>query len=162
MSSNLILSGRFYYSYSQFMVFDRSVKLPGCAWTDAHFLQGFARRDQNVCFGTLSEFGHADLNVYLAPYETRDEYERVVEVPLKVLSTEIAISGPEEYPEKYVAQVTAGDYRLVSAQATVREDLETIDLYLERLAFPLAGSRIIVADGALRPPSPLLETAEVA
>jgi hypothetical protein len=43
----------------------------------------------------------------------------------------------------------------------IAQDRETIDLYFEEIASPLLKSRIIVADAALDPPSPLLESVEV-
>jgi hypothetical protein len=62
-------------------------------------------------------------------------------------------------PER-VFQLPKGHYRLVAAQAVTEEDQEKMDLYFEKLTEPLATSRIIVADDVMRPPTPLLETAE--
>jgi len=36
VSEAAIYSATMYFSNSQFQVFDSSVKLPGCAWTDGH------------------------------------------------------------------------------------------------------------------------------
>jgi len=152
-----------YFSYSQFMVFDRSVELPGCDWTESHVRQGFARREQNVSFSTLDEFGTADLVVHLGPYVSASRHQRVIEVPLQVSSGKVVVCGPEESgAEEHVVSVESGPYRLVAAQALVTEGLEAIDLYLEALTAPITRSRILVADRALQPPDPLLETVEVA
>jgi hypothetical protein len=35
----------------------------GCAWTAEHTAQGFARRQSTVNFGTLLEFGYADVAI---------------------------------------------------------------------------------------------------
>ncbi len=161
-SEKLIYSASIYFSYNQFHVFDASVKLPGCAWTDGHFKQGFARRPQNVNFGTLLEFGEGDVAVHLGSYEERDEHERVVEVPLEVASGEVVIGGPEEYPNKHIITVPTGHYRLVAAQSVTDDAREAIDLYFEKVPEPLKRSRILLADGGLEPPGPLLESADVA
>jgi hypothetical protein len=150
------------FSYSQFMVFDASVELPGCAWTDAHQKQAFARRDHNVSFGTPLEFGHGDIAVHLGPYEGKDDHERVIEVPMEVTSGEVVIGGPEEFPNKHIFMLPAGHYRLVAAQTVIDDDREAIDLYFEKLAEPLMRSRILIADEGLVPATPLLETVEVA
>ncbi len=162
VSEEALYSATIYFSYSQFQVFDSSVKLPGCAWTDGHYQQGFARREQNVSFGTPLEFGHGDVAVHLGPYRGKDDHERVIEVPIEVSSGEVVIGGPEEYPNKHVVKLPKGHYRLVAAQAVTSDDREAIDLYFEKLPEPLAKSQIIVADDALHPPSPLLESVEVA
>ncbi len=162
VSEAAIYSGTTYFSYSQFQVFDSEVKLPGCAWTDGHYKQGFARREPNVSFGTLLEFGHADVAVHLGPYKGNDDHERVIEVPIEVSSGEVVVGGPEEYPNKHIVKVPKGHYRLVAAQTVTGDEREAIDLYFERLAEPLARSRIVVADDVLDPPSPLLESVETA
>jgi hypothetical protein len=155
-------SGTIYFSYNQFLVFDASVKLPGCAWTEDHFKQGFARREQNASFGTLLEYGHGDMAAYLGPYEGKDDHERVIEVPIEVSSGQVVIGEPEEYPNKHIVKMPKGHYRLVAAQTATADNREAIDLYFEKLNKPLAESRIIVADPALNPASPLLESAEAA
>jgi hypothetical protein len=162
LDQSAVLVAVVYFSYSQFCVFDRSVTLPGCAWTDAHFRQGFARREENVCFGTLLEFGHAELAVHLGPYEAMGHHERVVEVPLSVSSGEIVIAGPEDTQNEHLVQLAPGHYRLVVAQTVTAEDREAIALHFERLAEPLLHSRIVVCDDALAPPDPLVETVDVA
>jgi hypothetical protein len=157
-----IYSATIYFSYGQFQVFDSSVRLLGCAWTEGHYKQGFARRELNVSFGTMLEFGHGDVAVYLGAHQEKDNHERVIEVPIDLSSGEVVIGGPEEYPNKHIVEMPKGHYRLVAAQMVTDDDREAIDLYFEKLAEPLAKSRIVVADDALDARSPLLETAEVA
>jgi hypothetical protein len=79
MSTKPNLSSRFHFSYSQFLVYDASVRLPGCDWTDEHSAQGFARRESTVNFSTLLEFGLADVAVIHGAYRPTEEYERVIE-----------------------------------------------------------------------------------
>ena len=94
-----IFSSSLYFSYNQFLVFDRSVATrPGLDWTEVHSKQGFARREKTVSFGTLLEFGHAEVAVHLGPYKPTNNHERVIEVPLEVPSGEVVIGGPEEAP----------------------------------------------------------------
>lgn len=160
LSDSAIFSATVYFSYNQFFVFDKSIKLPACTWTERHFNQGFARREKNAVFGSLLEFGYAELAVYLGAYKGRDAHERVIEVPIEVSSGEVVIAGPEEFDDTRVVKLAKGHYRLVVAQTVTDEDRETIDLYFEKLAAPLTKSQIIVADDALHPPSPLIDTAD--
>jgi hypothetical protein len=117
---------------------------------------------RNVSFGTPLEFGYGAVLIHVGPYERRDEHIRVIEVPFEVSSGEVVVGGPEEFPVKpdRVFQLSKGHYRLAAAQTVTDEDNENINVYFEKVSEPLATSRILVADEALRPPSPLLETAE--
>jgi hypothetical protein len=83
MGTQTVIQRDVYFSYGQFMVFDRSVKLPGLDWTDAHFSQGFARRESVVCVRALDEFGNATVRVRIGPYAPSDLYARVIAVPFK-------------------------------------------------------------------------------
>jgi Competence protein J (ComJ) len=161
LSDSAIFSARIYFAYSQFQVFDKAA-LPGHHWTQSHFDQGFARTERNVSFGTPLEFGHGAVLVHLGPYEGRDDHLRVIEVPFEVSSGEVVVGGPEEFPVKpeRVFQLPKGHYRLAAAQTVTDEEHENIDLYFEKLAEPLTKSRILVAEGGLRAPTPLLESAE--
>jgi hypothetical protein len=161
LSDSAILSARIVFGYSQFLLFDKEAR-PGHRWSQGHYDQGFARTGRSVSFGTPLEFGLGAVLVHLGPYEGRDEHTRVIEVPFEVSSGEVVVGGPEEFPvaPERVFQLPNGHYRLVVAQAVTDEDQEKIDLYFEKLAEPLPTSRVIVADEAMRPPTPLLETAE--
>jgi len=161
LSDSGIFSTKIYFAYSQFQVFDKAT-LPGHHWTQGHFDQGFARTERNVSFGTPLEFGHGAVVVHRGPYEARDDHTRVIEVPFEVWTGEVVVGGPEEFPVKpeRVFQLPKGHYRLVAAQTVADEDQENIDLYFEKLTEPLTKSRIVVADDAIHPPSPLLESAE--
>ena len=55
-----------------------------------------------------------------------------------------------------------GNYRLVAAQQVLDDETEKIHLFFEPLTQPLERSAILVSDEALDPPSPLVETAEIA
>ena len=161
LSDSAILSTRIAFGYSQFLVFDKEAPA-GHQWSQGHYDQGFARTGRSVSFGTPLEFGHGAVLVHVGPYEGRDDHTRVIEVPFEVSSGEVVVGGPEEFPVKpeRVFQLPKGHYRLVAAQAVIEEDQEKIDLYFEKLAEPLATSRIISADEGMHPPTPLLETAE--
>jgi hypothetical protein len=161
LSDSAIFSARIVLAYSQFLVFDKEAPA-GHRWSQGHYDQGFARTGRSVSFATPLEFGRGDVLVHLGPYEGRDEHTRVIEVPFDVSSGEVVVGGPEEFPVKpeRVFHLPKGHYRLVAAQAMTDEEQEEIDLYFEKLAEPLATSRIVIADEAMRPPTPLLETAE--
>jgi hypothetical protein len=151
-----------YFSYTQFMVFDHSIDLPGCAWTEAHSAQGFARRESAVCFNSILEFGDADISVIRGAYDLTDQYDRVISVPFTVTSGKVAVEGPEECDVNRVIELRNGVYRLVAAQRVVNDTAEEIDLYFELLQAPLQQSEVLVADENLNPPEKLLEVADVA
>jgi hypothetical protein len=161
MNMKTILSPRLYFSYSQFMIYDQDVKLPGCSWTDEHSAQGFARRDSTVNFNTPLEFGYANVTVSHDIYEPRKEYERVIAVPFLVTSGLVIVEGPEETTERNI-KLPPGNYRLVAAQHITGVEEEAIDLFFELLTKPLERSEVLIADEALNPSVPLIELAGVA
>jgi hypothetical protein len=114
-----------------------------------------------VAFGTLLEYGKARVEVVVRTYQPRDIYERVIAVPFAVVSGKIIVDGPEETETGRERNFTLppGNYRLVAAQRVTGDEAEAIDLFFESVSAPLA---ILVADSALNPPTPLLETAQVA
>ena len=155
-----VLLSRMYFSFKQFFVFDRSVKLPACSWTQAHYDQGFARRTSNAAFSTLLEFGHADVAVCMRAYGPSGAYQRVIEIPLEIPSGVAVVAGPEEFDDERVVQLERGHYRLTVAQSVEDDDTQLIDLYFEALDSPQLVSHVLVADGELHPSDSLLETAE--
>ena len=144
------------------MVYDGSVELPGCDWTDQHTAQGFARRDSVVNFNTLIEFGYADVAISRGAYQSQQDYTRVIAVPFHVTSGKVLVEGPEEARGKRSIALRPGHYRLVAAQQVLGEEEETIHLYFEPLTKPSERSTILIADMALSPSTPLIETAKVA
>jgi hypothetical protein len=117
MAKKFRLSPRLYFSYGQFLVYDRDVKAPGCRWTDEHTSQGFARRESTVCFRTLLEFGYADVSYCEGPFQPEVEYERVIAVPFFVSSGTVVIDGPDEVSVGRTFTLPAGNYRLVAGSA---------------------------------------------
>ena len=144
------------------MVYDQSVRLPGCDWTEEHTAQGFARRELVVNFNTLLEFGYADVAVSRETYQPEQEYQRAIAVPFQVTSGKVVVEGPEETTVERAVSLPPGHYRLVAAQHVTGDDKEVIDLYFEPLTEALESSAILVADEALTPSTPLIETAKVA
>ena len=144
------------------MVFDETVQLPGCDWTEQHTEQGFARRESVVNFSTLLEFGHADVTINVGTYEPHPDYERVISVPFLITSGRVLVEGPEETEAERSVTLPPGNYRLVVAQHITADDEERIDLCFEPLTKALEGSAVLVADEALDPPTPLIESAEIA
>lgn len=156
------LSPRLYFSYNQFMVYDNSVQLPGCDWTDQHTAQGFARRNSTVNFATLIESGYADVSVFIGAYQASTPYDRSIIVPFLVTSGQIIVEGPEEAISERNFSLPPGNYRLVASQRVTANESEAIDLCFELLTKPLERSTILTADNALNPPTPLVETSAVA
>jgi hypothetical protein len=162
MSKKTPLQPRLYFSYRQFLVYDFSVKAPGCLWTEAHSVQGFARRESVVSFGTLLEFGYADVSYRRGPFQPHEAYERVIAVPLTVSTGKVIVDGPEEINIGRGFELPVGDYQIVAAQRVVGDGEELIDLFVETVDEPLRSSKVIVADALLNPPVHLVETAEIA
>jgi Competence protein J (ComJ) len=153
---------KMYFSYNQFMVYDSGEKLPGSDWKDEHVSQGFARREFSIGFGTLLQFGHASVRVFIGSPAGIEEYERVVSVPLNVKSGDIRIEGPEEYPVERKILVSPGWYQVIVAQIAKSDEVEQIDIYLKSISSDSGGSSVILADEGLNPPKILLESAEIA
>jgi len=171
VSSGDYISPDLYFSYSQFMVFDASVKLPGCDWTDAHISQGFARRHGVVAVSTLLEFGTARVAVTLAAPDPHSlqAYTRVIAVPLAVTSGTLSIQGPEEDAGTRQVRVAKGHYRATIAQVVRdaehgddEDEKEDIRIWFEKVDVPVMRSRLLVMDDGLDPPTPLVETADIA
>lgn len=162
MRSKTTSNPKLYFSYSQFLVYDESVKLPGCAWTDRHSAQGFARRESTVCFGSILEFGYANVVISQNFYRPNKEFKRVIAVPFLVMSGNVVVDGPEEMNTDRSVTIPPGNYRLIAAQCVVGNNEEAIDLFFETVVEPLTRSIILVADEKLSPSASLLETAEIA
>lgn len=149
------------FSFNQFLVYDSSVSMPGCLWTDTHIRQGFARRESVVCFGTILEFGKASLSVYLEPYPKEMNHDRAISTPFKSPTGKILIEGPEESNTNRYIELEPGFYNLTAAQKVV-DYCEEIELFFEKVIEPNSHSMIIIADDELDPPDELKEYAEIA
>lgn len=162
MTDEGVLPPTMYFSYGQFMVFDQNVQLPGCDWGEEHYAQGFARRESSACFRALSEFGQAKVRATAGLYVARDEYLRVIAFPFAVESGVVVVEGPEEIGTGRTMQLPPGSYRLVVAQVQTGEDEEAVDLFFEKIPQRAQHSEVLVCDGELNPPTPLIEMASVA
>jgi len=165
-----LLTSRMDFSYNQFMVFSADLDLAELAmdWTQEHVDQGFARRKSIVSFSTITQYGQADLNVYLARFEDTASYQRVIAVPFYSPIARVVICGPEEVGSEHFLTVETGYYRLIEAQKLLQPHEYTgdlghiaVDLYFELVEKPLETSQIIVCDSMLSPPRDLLEYAEL-
>jgi hypothetical protein len=157
-----VLSPRMYFSYGQFMVYDIDVISPWYAWTEGHYAQGFARRDSAVCFGSILDFGHADVTFVLGGYQPAQRFERVIAVPFTVVTGRVAVKGPEEFDIDRLIELPRGYYCLTAAQQMLSDDLEDVHLFFESVAERQQVSSILVEDELLSPSYPLLETVEIA
>ena len=151
-----------FFSYGQFMVYDHSVSLPGCIWQDLHVNQGFARRESVVCFGTILDYGRANVHVWLQPFAKRKEHQRAISVPFFSPEGRVFLEGPEETVTDRYLDIEVGHYLVTAAQYVLNYQEEEIDLFFERVISPAAHSRILLADEQLNPPEELVEDAEIA
>lgn len=164
MKTNIIyLNPDLFFSYSQFYIYDETVQMPACDWTEAHSAQGFARREGTVAFGTLLEFGTSKVIVKIGAYQPCDRYQRVIAVPFTVVAGKVIVDGPEESENgrERIFSLSPGNYRLVVAQSVLSDEEEAIELFFESLAHPLERSVVLVADEALNPFVPLIETSGI-
>jgi hypothetical protein len=161
MSKRKIFHDGVIVSYSQVMIYDKSVQLPGCDWTETHSNQGFARREGTFCCGTLIDCGKANITVYLGAIDALDKYERVIETPFKAHTGKIGVEGPDEYPIERGFQIEPGIYNLTVAQKFVDEGMVKVDVYFQWIDKPLTKSAILLQDDDLNPPDILLEDAEI-
>jgi hypothetical protein len=155
----IVLSPDLYFSYGQFFVYDKELTNPATEWSPDHTRQGFARRERAIAVGTLLEFGFATVTVGLDLPNPLTSYERVLALPLELRSGLLAVDGPEEHPIARWCPAAPGYYRVLIAQRTIEDEREDIAISLERLATRLDRSEVLIADDALDPPTPLIETA---
>lgn len=158
-----IIFQELYFSYGQIMIYDSREIYPECDWTDRHVAQGFAKRISTVCFGTILEYGYADVTIFMKAFaSSNSNYARAISVPFSCLSGSISIRGPEEVGIDRRFQIPIGHYRLTMAQSSDPDhDREIIEIYFEILSEPAICSEIVIADDLLEPAWPLLETADI-
>lgn len=160
-----IASFQIYASYSQFMVFDDSVRLPGLNWTEAHSRQGFIRSESSIGFGIPYEFGKSRVDVFLgAPPPLEAKCDRAFSVPFYAPTGRIVVSGPEEVPPdaSQIFEVPLGHYKLTAAIRAVGEQEFDIGIFLEPTQIPVASSVVLVADEYMTANDVLVETGGVA
>ncbi|XHC26852.1 MAG: competence protein ComJ [Phycisphaerales bacterium] len=148
-----------YFSYGQFLLYDSQEDLPGCAWEEPHFRQGFARRRNCASFLTLDQFGDAKLDVTIGPYRSRDHHVRVIAVSIEIDSGLVMVEGPEEYGENRGFRLAPGTYRVTVGQSEFSREID--------ISFDLDGSgfresEILLCDDDLEPSDLLLEECGVA
>jgi hypothetical protein len=151
----------FDFSYNQFLVYDVSVEVPECEWREAHFNQGFARRESTVCVGTILQYGQADATVFFGPFARQADYLRAIRIPFYSPTGKVIIRGMMELYVAHILFCPPGHYNLYVAQRITDEenDCEAIDLFFLQQEVSSSKSEIIIADDGLAPPPVLLETA---
>ena len=106
-----------HFSHGSFTINDSAVPFALFKTGPGHANQGFARTESQVMFSTMLEYGRVLLNVYLGPYMPSETYDCVIEVPLRVDSGQVVMSGgPSDLPEGRTVKLPPGDYRLTCAQ----------------------------------------------
>lgn len=152
-----------YFSYSQFMVYDGSVRLPGCEWTPAHTKQGFARQVSTANFRSMHEFGDAQIRVFLGEASGLEAAERVIAVPFLVKAGYILVEGPEEErDEGRRVELPPGAYELTCAQRVTGDETEEISLHFAPRTVLPSNSKVLRADRQLEVPTELVEGAATA
>ncbi len=162
VEANLIGDPTLYFSYGQFMAYDRDENQPGSIWTDDHVRQGFVRRPHSICFGTLVSHGQAELRILLGTPSDIHLYERVVCVPIELPSGELRLEDPEEYPINRMVHISPGCYQLYVAQRAIDDDTLQMDLFVSSISGDPVGSIILRADEQLHSHGDLVETGDVA
>jgi hypothetical protein len=152
----------FNFDYSQFLVYDVSVEVPVCQWTEAHVNQGFARRESVACVGTLFQGGSADVTVFSGSFRAQESYRRVIALPFHSPEGKVIVGGLLEMYIAHVVFCPRGYHKLYVAQWVADEESERegVHLFFHHRQEPVASSEIILADEGLSPPAVLLESAE--
>lgn len=149
------------FSHGQFLLFDATVAVPECEWTDDHTSQGFARRESAICLGSILQDGVASVRVFHGSYSPQREYQRVIANPFTSPSGRIIVNGLMEMYISRLVQLRPGYYRVYTCQALddAHDEHELIDLFFFPEEQPSHQSEIIIADEGLSPPSVLVEEA---
>ena len=150
-----------YFSYSQVIAFDDCETQPGSLWTVRHVKQGFVRRPHSVGIGMISEYGEARLRVYNGKVTRHEEYDRIVSVPIEIVSGVLHFEGPEECNVERVIHLNPGTYTLCVAQCN-EDNFVRVDVFVESVLGNDCRSSIIKADSKMATHSDLLEDGEVA
>ncbi|HEY7308444.1 MAG TPA: competence protein ComJ [Gemmataceae bacterium] len=155
--------GQFYFGfdYNQFIVYDVSVEVPECKWTEEHCNQGFARRASVACIGTLLQYGQGEATVFFGPYLEQKNYQRVIALPFHSSTGKVIVQGMMEIYLAHILFCDRGHYKLYIAQwiADEEDEREGIHIFFHLQDQPLSKSEIIIADEGLSPPPILLEDA---
>ena len=148
-------------SYAQLAVFDSSIVSPFNDWTQAHVDQGFAWRPGSVSFGTLDTSGPLRLEVFRSRelVESASHSQRIIRVPFAVPEhgkLEVGSIGSSA-----ILEVPCGQYEMTFEHGIDAAGQMWANLYF-RACQDETPPRILRADKDLRPPEPLLMTAEPA
>lgn len=147
-----------HYAYGLVMVFDQYETVPQAHWTQQHQDQGFARRERSVLFSTLRQEGKARVNAFEGRPNDLNQGDRIISVPLQILSGKLNIQGLEEWPIKRSVKVSPGVNTVILSQRIDEgTDELVLDFFIDMLATDT--SRILKADRSLNVPPVLLETA---
>src|SRR5262249_46153453 len=111
MKTTALAHFRFDIDHNQFLIYDVSVQVPQCEWTEEHSDQGFARRDSCACIATLLQDGHADTTVFFGPFDKRPIYQRVIALPFFAPEGKIIIRGLMEHYLAHVLFCRQGHYK---------------------------------------------------
>lgn len=152
-----------YFSYAQFLIFDTTMRDAAIDWGDDHAAQGFVQSRSIAAIGTLLSHGVARTRVFGQEPSDLQQYDRVIALPLELTSDRVSFTDPEALPaEAMTIEMAPGHYRLIIAQRLEDEGRrESIDVFFDKLAVPLPHGSILVVDGALAPPDPLVGDAVI-
>lgn len=151
---------KMYISYRQFLVYDDSESVAGCYWTDGHLAQGFARREAIVSFGTLIEFGCAEIEWFLEPFNKTRQFHRAISVPFVVRDGKLHVRGPEEHLIDRSILLPRGSYVVTAAQQYLDDENEYIALFIEHTSALRSDSRILIRDSSIVA-TELIETSDL-
>src|SRR5437870_5008439 len=116
MKTSILGRFRFKFDYNQFLVYDVSVQVPECTWTEEHCNQGFARRDSTACVGTILQYGQAEATAFFGPYTEQKLYSRVIALPFFSSTGRIIVQGLTEIYLAHILFCDPGHYKLIIAQ----------------------------------------------
>jgi len=142
-------------SYSQVVVFDRSLERPFNLWTDKHVAQGFSWRPGSAAFGTIAEDGRHLVTVAVDMTEGEQPLGaiRIIDVPFEVPAGDVVEIG--SISDSSLLEIPAGTYRLrFECYEPVSGEASRIRFLFVRDASPTF--QIVRADSGLSPANELL------
>ncbi len=140
-----------YYSYGQFCICDVIVNDYPSERTNAHFNQGFLRKDSAIWFRAIGDAGKMYVTIYDGEMPVDVPAERAIEVSILLSSGQIAIWNPEDGGVKDTIIPLHFErkwYRLGVAQELIDDNSEAVALYFKESP-DFTQSKVVIRDKQL-------------
>ena len=136
---------------STFFVVDDSIEPPEpFDWKNHDWLRGGIYTDSYIHLSAMTSYADAQVQIFLEEYESKPEYQWVVQLPLVLSQGKLAVRAVNCFD--LTAQLEPGNYKVVVAQTVLFDDDETegtvelIDIYLQPTTTLLQESSTLYID----------------